>query len=136
VPAAETLPAEPPISQPINRPFCWAPDLLLDGHAAFYNDGYAAGVPMLRAALAAFGDGMPAAPSSPGQSRTRKRHPPWRIDGELLRVFDTDAVVDLANAGRGPGGGDRVIVRGPGTEYAGQDYQAAGERLDREPVPL
>src|SRR5262249_55536725 len=37
-----------------------APDLLLDGHAAFYNDGYAAGVPILRAALAAFGDGMSA----------------------------------------------------------------------------
>jgi len=37
-----------------------APDLLLDGHTAFYNDGYSAGVPMLRAALAAFGDGMSA----------------------------------------------------------------------------
>ena len=37
-----------------------APDLLLDGLAAHYNDGYAAGVPMLRAALAAFGAGMPA----------------------------------------------------------------------------
>jgi DNA-binding CsgD family transcriptional regulator len=37
-----------------------APDLLLDGLAAFYNDGYAAGVPMLRRALAAFGDRMSA----------------------------------------------------------------------------
>jgi len=37
-----------------------APDLLLDGLTAHYNEGYAAGVPMLRGALAAFGDGMPA----------------------------------------------------------------------------
>jgi hypothetical protein len=37
-----------------------APDFLLDGLAAHYNDGYAAGVPMLRQALAAFGDGMSA----------------------------------------------------------------------------
>ena len=36
-----------------------AHDLLLDGLAAHYNDGYAAGVPMLRAALTAFGAGMP-----------------------------------------------------------------------------
>jgi len=33
-------------------------DPLLDGLAAEYNDGYAAGVPMLRRALAAFGDSM------------------------------------------------------------------------------
>ena len=37
-----------------------AHDLLLDGLAAHYNEGYAAGVPMLRAALAAFGIGMSA----------------------------------------------------------------------------
>jgi tetratricopeptide (TPR) repeat protein len=37
-----------------------APDLLLDGLTAHYNDEYAAGVPMLRKALAAFGDGMSA----------------------------------------------------------------------------
>ncbi len=37
-----------------------APDLLLDGLAAHYNDGYAAGVPMLRRALATLGDGMSA----------------------------------------------------------------------------
>jgi DNA-binding CsgD family transcriptional regulator len=47
--------AAPPPPQPPR-----APDLLLDGHVAFYNDGYATGVPMLRAALAAFGDGMSA----------------------------------------------------------------------------
>ncbi len=35
-----------------------APDLLLDGLAAYYADGYAAGVPVLRKALTAFGDGM------------------------------------------------------------------------------
>jgi DNA-binding CsgD family transcriptional regulator len=35
-----------------------APDLLLDGLAAYYVDGYAAGVPVLRKALAAFGTGM------------------------------------------------------------------------------
>jgi len=37
-----------------------APDLLLDGLATQYNDGYAASLPMLRRALAAFGDGMSA----------------------------------------------------------------------------
>jgi DNA-binding CsgD family transcriptional regulator len=37
-----------------------APDLLLDGLTAHYNEGYAAGVPMLRSALAAFADSMPA----------------------------------------------------------------------------
>jgi DNA-binding CsgD family transcriptional regulator len=34
------------------------PDLLLDGLAANFNEGYAAGVPILRRALAAFGSGM------------------------------------------------------------------------------
>jgi DNA-binding CsgD family transcriptional regulator len=37
-----------------------APDLLLDGLATQYNDGYAASLPMLRRALGAFGDGMSA----------------------------------------------------------------------------
>ena len=37
-----------------------APDLLLYGLAAHYNEGYAAGVPMLRRALSAFGTGMSA----------------------------------------------------------------------------
>ena len=35
-----------------------APDLLLDGLAAYYTDGYAAGVPVLRKALTAFGADM------------------------------------------------------------------------------
>jgi DNA-binding CsgD family transcriptional regulator len=39
-----------------------APDLLLDGLAAHLNQGYAAGAPILRRALKAFGDGMPADP--------------------------------------------------------------------------
>ncbi len=37
-----------------------ASDLLLDGLATHYNEGYAAGVPILRRALLAFGGGMPA----------------------------------------------------------------------------
>jgi DNA-binding CsgD family transcriptional regulator len=37
-----------------------APDLLLDGLIAHYNEGYAAGVPMLREAMAVFGDSMSA----------------------------------------------------------------------------
>jgi DNA-binding CsgD family transcriptional regulator len=37
-----------------------APDLLLDGIATHYNEGYAAGVPILRSALTAFGPGMSA----------------------------------------------------------------------------
>jgi DNA-binding CsgD family transcriptional regulator len=37
-----------------------APDFLLDGLAAHYNDGYAAGLPALREAVAVFGDGMSA----------------------------------------------------------------------------
>jgi DNA-binding CsgD family transcriptional regulator len=37
-----------------------APDLLLDALTAHYNEGYAAGVPMLRGALAAFAHGLPA----------------------------------------------------------------------------
>jgi DNA-binding CsgD family transcriptional regulator len=36
------------------------PDLLLDGLAANFSEGYAAGVPFLRQALTAFGSGMPA----------------------------------------------------------------------------
>jgi DNA-binding CsgD family transcriptional regulator len=37
-----------------------SPDLLLDGLTAHYNQGYAAGVPMLREAMAVFGDSMSA----------------------------------------------------------------------------
>jgi hypothetical protein len=58
-----------------------APDLLLDGHAAFYNDGYAAGVPMLRAALAAFGDGM---------SAEEEMHWLWPAFVAAVRVWDYD----------------------------------------------
>jgi DNA-binding CsgD family transcriptional regulator len=37
-----------------------SPDLLLDGLTAHYNEGQAAGAPLMRAALASFGDGMSA----------------------------------------------------------------------------
>jgi len=57
------------------------PDLLLDGHAAFYNDGYAAGVPMLRGALAAFGDGM---------SAEEELHWLWLASVAAMRVWDHD----------------------------------------------
>jgi len=36
-----------------------APDFLLDGLTAYYNDGFAAAMPILRRSLAGFGDGMP-----------------------------------------------------------------------------
>ena len=49
--AAATAP--PPTHAPL------APDLLLDGLVAHYNEGYAAGLPILRKALQAFGTGMP-----------------------------------------------------------------------------
>jgi DNA-binding CsgD family transcriptional regulator len=39
-----------------------APDFLLDGLAASFDQGYAAGVPLLRKALQAFGSDMPAGP--------------------------------------------------------------------------
>jgi DNA-binding CsgD family transcriptional regulator len=45
--------AAPPPPGPLR-----APDLLLDGLAAYYADGYAAGVPVLRKALDTFGAGM------------------------------------------------------------------------------
>jgi DNA-binding CsgD family transcriptional regulator len=48
--AALTAPAPPGSSR--------APDLLLDGLAAYYINGYAAGVPLLRKALTAFGTDM------------------------------------------------------------------------------
>jgi DNA-binding CsgD family transcriptional regulator len=50
--ARAALAAPPPPGRPR------APDLLLDGLAAYYIDGYAAGVPVLRQALAAFGAGL------------------------------------------------------------------------------
>src|SRR5262249_1805117 len=52
--ARPALAAPPPPQAPR------APDLLLDGVTAHYNDGYAAGIPTLRRALAAFGEGMSA----------------------------------------------------------------------------
>ena len=45
-------------ARPLDEPR--VPDLLLDGLAANFNEGYAAGVPFLRQALAAFGRGMSA----------------------------------------------------------------------------
>ena len=52
----------------------------------------------------------------------------------FLVKYDTDAIIDVGDASRGPGGGHCVIVRGPGADRAGQDGQPAGEGLDREPV--
>ena len=48
---AEAARAAPPAAQPAG-----APDLLLDGLAVRFTDGYAAGLPLLRRALAAFRD--------------------------------------------------------------------------------
>jgi len=50
--ARAALTAPPPPGPPR------VPDLLLDGLAAYYTDGYAAGVPVLREALTAFGTDM------------------------------------------------------------------------------
>jgi len=52
---ARAVSAAPP---PLHAP--GASDLLLDGLAAHYNEGYAAALPILRRALIAFGGGMPA----------------------------------------------------------------------------
>jgi DNA-binding CsgD family transcriptional regulator len=52
---ARAVSAAPP---PLHAP--GASDLLLDGLAARYNEGYAAALPILRRALIAFGGGMPA----------------------------------------------------------------------------
>jgi len=52
---ARAVSAAPP---PLHAP--GASDLLLDGLAAHYNEGYAAAVPILRRALIAFGERMPA----------------------------------------------------------------------------
>ncbi|NDU72102.1 AAA family ATPase [Actinomadura sp. DSM 109109] len=59
-----------------------APDLLLDGLNAHYNEGYAAGFPMLRQALAVFGDGM---------SAEEELHWLWLAStSAALRVWDYD----------------------------------------------
>jgi DNA-binding CsgD family transcriptional regulator len=55
VEVARAAAAAPP---PLHAPR--APDLLLDGLAAYLNEGYAAGVPILQKALTAFGAGMSA----------------------------------------------------------------------------
>jgi DNA-binding CsgD family transcriptional regulator len=58
-----------------------APDFLLDGLAAEYNDGYAAGTPMLRRALATFGDGM---------SAEEELRWLWLASVAAMRVWDDD----------------------------------------------
>jgi DNA-binding CsgD family transcriptional regulator len=59
-----------------------APDFLLDGLTAHYNEGYAAGVAMLRRALAAFGDGM---------SAEEELHWLWLASvAAAIRVWDDD----------------------------------------------
>ena len=68
--------------------------------------------------------------------RKDKETPAQRTDGELRPALDPDSVVDLGDARRGPGGGHRMVVRGPGADRAGQDHQPAGGGLDREPVRL
>ena len=59
-----------------------APDFLLDGLAAEYSDGYTAGTPMLRRALATFGDGMSAA---------EELRWLWLATVAAMRVWDDDA---------------------------------------------
>jgi DNA-binding CsgD family transcriptional regulator len=58
-----------------------APDFLLDGLAAEYNEGYAAGTPMLRRALATFGDGM---------SAEEELRWLWLATVAAMRVWDDD----------------------------------------------
>jgi pimeloyl-ACP methyl ester carboxylesterase len=54
------------------------------------------------------------------------------ISGELRPVLDADAVRDVGDARRGPGGGHRVFVCGLGADRAGQDHQPIREGLDHE----
>ena len=68
--------------------------------------------------------------------RNDKGTPRSRTDGELRPALDTNSVVELGDARRGPGGGHRVIVRGQGADRARQDHQPFTEGLDREPVRL
>jgi DNA-binding CsgD family transcriptional regulator len=58
-----------------------APDLLLDGLAAEYNQGYAAGLPILRSALTAFDAGM---------SADEELHWLWLASVVALRLWDYD----------------------------------------------
>jgi DNA-binding CsgD family transcriptional regulator len=64
-----------------------APDLLLDGLAAHFNDGYAAGAPLLRSALAAFGNGM----SADEQLRWL-----WLAQGSAMHLWDDETWARLA----------------------------------------
>jgi DNA-binding CsgD family transcriptional regulator len=58
-----------------------ASDLLLEGLAAEYNDGYAVALPNLRKALAAFGAGLPA---------DEELHWLWLASVTAMRVWDDD----------------------------------------------
>jgi DNA-binding CsgD family transcriptional regulator len=66
--------------------------------------------------------------------RNERGHPRRGTDRALRAALDRDPVLDLGDARRGPGGGHRVIVRGPGAHRARQDHQPAGGHLDREHV--
>jgi hypothetical protein len=57
------------------------PNLLLAGLAANFNDGYAAGIPALRAAVAAFGDGMSAQEELPWM---------WLANEAALHLWDDE----------------------------------------------
>jgi DNA-binding CsgD family transcriptional regulator/tetratricopeptide (TPR) repeat protein len=59
-----------------------AADLLLDGMAAMYNRGYAAGLPMLRRALADFGSGL---------SAEEELHWLWLGSTSAMQLCDNDA---------------------------------------------
>jgi DNA-binding CsgD family transcriptional regulator len=65
-----------------------ATDLLLAGLAANFNDGYAAGVPDLRHALAAFGDGMPP---------DRELRWLWLMSLAALHTWDDEQWVSLSS---------------------------------------
>jgi hypothetical protein len=58
-----------------------APDLLLDGLAAHFNQGYAAGVPILRSALEIFGVGM---------STDEELRWLWLAHGSAMHLWDED----------------------------------------------
>jgi DNA-binding CsgD family transcriptional regulator len=64
-----------------------APDLLLDGLAASYNEGYGAGLPMLRTALASFGADM----SAEDELRWL-----WLACVTAMRVWDDDRWDELS----------------------------------------
>ncbi len=70
--------AEAPPPKHAPRP----PDLLLDGLTATYNDGYAAGLPMLRKALTDFGGGM---------SAEEELRWLWLASVAAMRLWDDDA---------------------------------------------